>query len=46
MPLRIRRQEIIILSEIHEHEEQQNEMSEVNAFLQIMEIFVILRGFE
>jgi len=30
------------LSEIHEHEEQQNEMSEVNVFLQIKDIFVIL----
>jgi len=32
----------MILSEIHEHEEQQNEMSEVNVFLQIKDIFVIL----
>jgi hypothetical protein len=33
------------MSKIHEHQEQQNEMSEVNVFLRIKDIFIILWEF-
>jgi len=41
-PLGVELQQIILLSEIHEHLEQQNKMSEVNVFLRCNDIFVFL----
>ena len=45
MPLSLEFQQILILFEIYEHQEEQNEMSEVKVFLRCSEIFVILLGF-
>jgi hypothetical protein len=35
--------QILILSEINRHEEQQNSMSEVNVFLEIIDFFYFIR---